>query len=443
MRSASFFWPDDYVAVNNSRPFLTAGINPNARVAYFDIDQIHQWLLNPSITFMSIFIPSPYHEKDPNFFFDYVEYADAFLFSLLSRIKSSPKLSSSVSIVFIGGTAAVDAQSAGEVVSIRKYFRSWPASAFGSHFNRGKFVEFWPTPDEEDETLVRLLTEDNPNFFTCSTADFRRRFSRFDMGLLPPYYIVAKPGKVLQISKSEGPETLTDAPQLSPFALLWGNSFISADSSDICGLHNYSSTTLQLIDVYPLVCWLLHLPRPWFHWGHLSRVTRFLSQPPLHAQVEEFEHRARAWRTFPIGIIGKFGVSRETFLAGALISAFVVIFGIVFVVCAIKVHRNYHRSSGGGDSFGRVRYHRRRIPRPWLAPSTSPYALRSQRLLGGAAGGLSNEAAEEEEEEVLISNDALSRNRRRDAAEAFIQMLHSPSDSPMPRTMPALGGGVI
>lgn len=46
--------------------------------------------------------------------------------------------------------------------------------------------------------MVRLLTEDNPDFFTCSTADFRRRFSRFDMGLLPPYYLVAKPGKVLQ-----------------------------------------------------------------------------------------------------------------------------------------------------------------------------------------------------------------------------------------------------
>ncbi|VDK33273.1 unnamed protein product [Taenia asiatica] len=438
MHSASFFWPDDYVAVNDSRPFLTAGINPTARAAYFDIDRIHQWLLDPSITFMSIFIPSPYHKKDSNFFFNYVEYADAFLFSLLSHIRSSPKLSSSVSIVFIGGTAAVDAQSTDEVVPIRKYFGAWP-SAFSNHFNRGKFLEFWPTPDEEDATMVRLLTEDNPDFFTCSTADFRRRFSRFNMGLLPPYYLIAKPGKMLQISSTEDRETSADAPQLSAFALLWGNSFISTDSLDICGMHNRSEAALQLIDVYPLVCWALHLPRPWLHWGRLARVTRLLSQPPLHAQVEEFENRARAWKTLALGVGSKFEFSKETFLAGGLISAFVVIFGIVFVICAVKMHRHYRRMSGGDDIFGRVRYHRRRIARPWLAPSTSPYGLRSQRLLGGTAGGLSNEATEEEEE-VLINNDALSRSRLRDDAEAFIQMLHSPSDSPMPRTMPPLGG---
>lgn len=135
----------------------------------------------------------------------------------------------------------------------------------------------------------------------------------------------------------------------------------------------------------------------------------------------------------------KIEITRTFFNPGGLISALVVIFGIVFVACAIKVHRNYHRTSGGNDSFGRVRYHRRRIARPWLAPSTSPYALRNQRLLGGSAGGLSNEATEEEEE-VLINNDSLNRSRRRDDAEAFIQMLHSPSDSPMPRTMPALSG---
>lgn len=146
MQSVSFFWPDDYVAVNNSRPFATAGINPTARAAYFDIDRIHQWLLDPSITFMSIFIPSPYRKRDANFLFNYVEYADAFLFSLISHIRSSPKLSHSVSIVFIGGTATVDTQSSDEVVPIGKYFDSWPASAFGSYFHQGRFLEFWPTP---------------------------------------------------------------------------------------------------------------------------------------------------------------------------------------------------------------------------------------------------------------------------------------------------------
>ncbi|KAH9277968.1 hypothetical protein ECG_09600 [Echinococcus granulosus] len=435
MRSASFFWPDDYVAVNNSRPFVTAGINPTARAAYFGIDRIHQWLLNPFITFMSIFIPSPFHEKDTNFFSSYVGYADAFLSSLLSHIRNSPKLSSSVSILFIGGTAAVDAKSSNEVVSIRKYFGSWPTSAFGNHFNRGRFLEFWPTPDEEDETLLRLLTEENADFSVCGTADFRRRFSRFNMGLLPPYYLIAKPGKVLQISDTKGPEASKDAQQLSAFALLWGSAFISSDSSDICGGRNQSKAALQLTDVYPLVCWVLRIPNPWLHWGRLARVTHLLRQPPFPSQVEEFEKRSRAWSTLAVGVGGRFGVSKGTFLAGGLICAFVVVFGILFVVCAIKVNRRYRRMPSAGDSFGGARYHRRRVPRVWPASSAYTYATRDQRLLSGANGGQDTETTEEE---VLINNDVLTRSCRLGDAEAFIQMLHSPSASPIPRTMPAL-----
>lgn len=147
MKSGSFYWPDDFVAVNESRPYLTAGSNPTARNAYFDIERIYHWLLDPSITFLTIFIPPLPHSRYSNFVFNFVEYTDSFLSTLLSHVRKSPKLNASISIVFIGGTIAVNDQTANDfAVPIRETFKRWPSSAFGGHFTQGPVLEFWPTP---------------------------------------------------------------------------------------------------------------------------------------------------------------------------------------------------------------------------------------------------------------------------------------------------------
>ena len=146
MKSASFFWPDDYVAVNDSRPYLTSGSNPTFRSAYFDIERINQWLTDPYISFISICIPSPPLKQDVDFTLAYVEYTDEFLSSLLSHIKNSPNLNTSVSILFVGGSASMISQSEDQIVALSSVFNSWPASAFGKHFRFGPVIEFWPIP---------------------------------------------------------------------------------------------------------------------------------------------------------------------------------------------------------------------------------------------------------------------------------------------------------
>lgn len=148
MKSGSFYWPDDFVAVNKSRPAFAVGSNPTERNAYFDTKMIHQWLLNPSITFMSIFIPPPPVLRESEFMYNYVEYVDEFISTLLLIIKKSSQLNSSVSIIFIGGTAVVNNQNNFETVPIRKIFKQWPVSAFGNHFKQAHLLEFWPTPSK-------------------------------------------------------------------------------------------------------------------------------------------------------------------------------------------------------------------------------------------------------------------------------------------------------
>ncbi|VUZ53973.1 unnamed protein product [Hymenolepis diminuta] len=198
MKSGSFYWPDDFVAVNKSRPDFAVGSNPTERNAYFDTKMIHRWLLNPSITFMSIFIPPPPVLRDSEFMYNYVEYVDEFISNLLLIIKKSSRLNSSVSIIFIGGTAVVNNQNNFEAVPIRKIFKQWPVSAFGNHFKQARLLEFWPTPNELEEDDLRLLDEQNPDYFSCSTTEFRQQNPNLDTGLLPPYYLVAKSGKILQ-----------------------------------------------------------------------------------------------------------------------------------------------------------------------------------------------------------------------------------------------------
>ena len=99
------------------------------------------------------------------------------------------------------------------------------------------------------------------------------------------------------------------------FALLWGPSFTTAETApDICEVGEGPSvnSSLQLLDVYPLLCWALNLPRPWLHWGHLSRVTRLLRDPPSGYDVEKFEKRTAVWKSYGVGE----RVSESTLIAG-------------------------------------------------------------------------------------------------------------------------------
>lgn len=108
---------------------------------------------------------------------------------------------------------------------------------------------------------------------------------------------------------------------------------------------------------------------------------------------------------------------------GGTIAAFAIALAVTFIVCAVKYNRRYKSFDLLGGAGG-MRYHKRRIQRPWLASSS-----RSHRgLLGNHGGDLVQD--ESEEEEVLMENDAFSarenRNLRKENANSFIKMLHSP-----------------
>nr|CDS30478.1 ectonucleotide [Hymenolepis microstoma] len=430
MKSGSFYWPDDYVAVNKSHPDFTAGINPTTRNAYFDIEKINQWLHNPSITFISVYIPSPPTLRDSRFLSNYAEYVDGFLSTIFSTIKISPKLNRTVSIVFIGGTAVVNSRNDFEVVPILKIFKQWPLSAFGNHFKQSTLLEFWPTPDELDRSDRILLNVRNPNYFSCSTTEFRKRNSDLDVGLLPPYYLVAESIKVLQVSIDSYEQAITSLPQLSPFVLLWGKAFTT--SPEVCGLSQIESNKpnppIQLYDIYPMICWALGIQQPWFNWGKLSRVKKYLKNQPLDNQIEEFEGRCRDWSKIKEG--GKFGISSLTLFIGGFIGALALFLAITLVACALKHHHRYNSSHRISKYMASVRYRKHRFQRPWLGFGPTASSRSHRGLLGNHSDSSRFALDESEEEEVLMDCDPLGareeQRQRRDNADVFIQMLHSP-----------------
>ncbi|KAM7533386.1 hypothetical protein Aperf_G00000125163 [Anoplocephala perfoliata] len=420
MKSGTFYWPDDFVAVNKSHPYLSAGSNPTGRNPYFDIEKIYQWLFDPSITFLSIFIPPPPNSRRENFIFNYVEYTDSFLSTLFSYIRKSPILNASVSIVFVGGTAAVNAETSFDVVLIREMFQQWPSSVFGGHFNQGPILEIWPTTDELDEENVQRLIKRNPSFFACSTEEFRERNPDLDVGLLPPYYLVAKSEKTLVVDleiASQDPRA-TRGRQSGAFILLWGKAFTT--SSDVCG-GSHAAPSIELFDIYPLVCWALGLQQPWLNQGNLSRVSRYFKNPPSDAEVAEFESRTRDWSKGSES--GKFAFTKVTLISGGIIAALAITLALTFIICAVKYNCRY-KSFELIDGSDGIRYRKRRFRRPWLASS-------SRSLLGNHEDNAVRD--ESEEDEVLMANDAFSarenRKLRKENADSFIQMLHSPPDS--------------
>ncbi|VDN98653.1 unnamed protein product [Rodentolepis nana] len=436
MKSGSFYWPDGFVSVNKSRPDFIAGINPTPRNAYFDIEKIHQWLHNPSITFISIYIPSQPTLRDSRFLSNYAEYVDGFLSTILSTIRKSPKLNCSVSVVFIGGTAVVNNRNDFEIVPIHKIFKHWPLSAFGNHFKQSSLLEFWPTPDELDGGDRLLLNAKNPDYLSCSTTEFRKRNPNLDVGLLPPYYLVAESGKLLEVSMDSYEQAITSLPQLSPFVLLWGKAFTT--SPEVCGARqiesNEPNSPIQLYDIYPMICWALGIQQPWFNWGKLSRVKRYLKNQPLDKEIEEFEGRCRDWSKAKKGrIFGKKGgfVVQSLPILGGLIGALALFLAITLVVCALKYHRRHGSFHLISKNMASVRYRKYRSQRPWLGFGPTSNSRSHRGLLRNQSDSSRFALDESEEEEVLMYCDPLSardeQRQRKENADVFIQMLHSPT----------------
>ena len=115
-----------------------------------------------------------------------------------------------------------------------------------------------------------------------------------------------------------------------------------------------------------------------------------------------------------------------------------MVFVIIFVVCAIRFNKRYQRMSNqngyvDATGIGNVRFHKHRLHRPWKATSSSN-PERSHRLLDNV-DGFQGDLEQEEEEVVVMDND---RQKKRNDARTFIQMLHSPPGNGRSRLEPAV-----
>uniref|UniRef100_A0A5K3F6U7 NUC domain-containing protein n=1 Tax=Mesocestoides corti TaxID=53468 RepID=A0A5K3F6U7_MESCO len=411
-QSASYFWPEDYISVNGSRPFKTAGINPSTHSAYFNIDQIIQWLLSPAISLVDIFIPPTEGLHGDYISSLSVEYTNAFLSSLLSHIKNHPKLNSSVSFVFVGGFAVANSNSDESPVIIEDLFKS--TRYFNQYLASGHNFEVWLPPYRENESLRTVLAGKNSDFITCNTSQFLERFPQVDVGVLPPYYLVAKPGKMLFLRKQH----LEEAE--SAYVILSGPAFNTSNRA----CKKTAKHHIQLTDVYPLVCWALGLTRPWPHSGHLARVSHLLRKPPTQSELDDFNAYATG-RASSVETGLFMGISASTLISGSIIASFAIVFGLLFVSLAVKYGGSSQTFRGGVVRFASDMRHRRRRFRP----------AGGESLLGDSS---SNRGVEDDdEEEVVVSTDALRNSfAGKNDSQAFLQMLHSPTVSGTPRTAP-------
>lgn len=120
---------------------------------------------------------------------------------------------------------------------------------------------------------------------------------------------------ILVSSEAYEPE-VEPIPQPRPFILLWGKAFTK--SPEVCSpmgsRSNTSNSPIQLYDIYPMVCWLLGLERPWINMGKLSRVKKYFKNPPYDSQIADFESRCKDWDQDSRK--GRFGVTSTTLVTG-------------------------------------------------------------------------------------------------------------------------------
>lgn len=87
-----------------------------------------------------------------------------------------------------------------------------------------------------------------------------------------------------------------------------------------------------------------------------------------------------------------------------------------------------------------VRYHKRRLQRPWLSNSNGAVSRSHQGLLGNHREESNYALDESEEDEVLMDHNVLNprdiRRKQQANADAYIQMLHSPTGQRSAPTLP-------
>ncbi|BHF83064.1 Bis(5'-adenosyl)-triphosphatase enpp4 [Sparganum proliferum] len=412
--SASFYWPEDYLKVNGSSPLLSAGLLPSNGDITFYLDKITDWLSTPDVNFVSAYIPVPASENlQTN---DIVQSANNVLAQLIQSVRKNKTLASVVNFVLLGGISPPKSSLNVSEVKV-------PVSPFRTYVSQGRAFEVWLSLPHRRRSLER----DTSHFFSCSTRTFRERHPHLDIGVLPPLYLVAKPGYILRVrglhDGEEGGAESDEAVDVDPSAFL----LASGPQITTCSPPAAGAEAIQLTDIYSLVSWLLGIRRPSRHAGRLSRVSRLLRVPPTAMQLEQFERHA-AGLPQPAGLALlrdpstlAFGVS--VILLAAVLAVVVSIFACMHrpdVCCCVCCLRGATRR----------RLARSRRWRKWKSTGQGGSALL------GTANGDSRSSLEADEDDLNGNEEIVileQRSRRGNSAD-FLNMLHGPLESGQSRT---------
>nr|VZI39575.1 unnamed protein product [Spirometra erinaceieuropaei] len=403
-------------------PTLRSGLLPSKGDITFYLDKITDWLSTPDVNFVSAYIPVPASENlQTN---DVVQSANNVLAQLIQSVRKNKRLASVVNFVLLGGISPPKSSLNVSEVKI-------PVPRFRTYGSQGRAFEVWlPLPHRS-----RSLERDTSHYFSCSTKAFRERHPNLDIGVLPPLYLVAKPGYILRVrgplDGKEGGAESDEAVDVDPSAFL----LASGPQITTCGPLAAGAEAIQLTDIYSLVSWLLGIRRPSRHAGRLSRVSRLLRVPPTAMQLEQFERHARGLPQ-PAGLALlrdpstlAFGVS--VILLAAVLAVVVSVVACMHrpdVCCCVCCLRGVTRR----------RLQRNRRWRKWQSAGQGSALLgtangdsrssQEGRFLGGM------EEADEDDlngsEEIVILE---QRSRRGNSAD-FLNMLHGPLESGQSRT---------
>ncbi|VDL81066.1 unnamed protein product [Schistocephalus solidus] len=382
---------------------------------------ITQWLSVPNVKFVSAYIPASVTENSE--LTNVVTSANSVLAHLIQAVRNNKLLSSTVNFILLGGVNPPKS-------SLNVHELQFPISWFRSYVSQARYFEAWPSFSHKNHDLEK----DTAHYFSCNTRKFRERHPHLDIGVLPPLYLVAKPGYVLRVrglsTKKEEKKETEDVPS-SAFLLVSGPQF------NTCSPSTDDAEAIQLTDIYSLVSWLLGIRRPSRHAGRLSRVRHLLRVPPTPMQLEQFERHAAGLSQPPElallrdPYILAFGVS--IILLAATLAVVICIFacrqrlGVCYCACCLRgaTKRRLQRNrrwrklhSTGQDSALLV------------AANGDPGGIQEGRFLGAM------EADEEEEEGFNGSEEMVimdQRARRGNSAD-FLNMLHGPLESGLSRT---------
>ncbi|TGZ63331.1 hypothetical protein CRM22_006989 [Opisthorchis felineus] len=193
---------------------------------------------------------------------------------LLDRVRQSPELAHSLNIIITSdhGMAEVDPT---RVIVLDDFLNSTMYSS--SRESPAAVWGLWPKASFTSDDIVGRLESRHPKMNAYRKEDIPKRLFYSRSHRIAPVIVVADVGWVIVKSTEDGIKFKKGgkhgydpaSPEMSPFLLATGPGFKPPAP-------NHTIQSMDLIDIYPMMCHLLGLENPGPHNGSLSHVAHVL-----------------------------------------------------------------------------------------------------------------------------------------------------------------------